>query len=269
MTWTVFFNCKLLMSFQVRVHLTAGRVSHSLLWLHVHYHFDTRPMVGNDYNELNLTSAPNALKNVLWYLKWHRRKFLAKTHSGFWEKSLFVSSSSTIREDRESHFATHHTLLAKRTWSRLTLLLCSVRKGPPRPNFTCLHGNKVFLHSRTDKALLGSHSKDATQNPIECAKSLIWQACLKETPAGFVEKKLWRLQQLEVNEKKSVRRLYDMVYLPLTRPDFQLPPDHGSPWEDLGASVVFIMPNVRSQRLVLKRRLFEEENGKEGFGGCG
>ena len=39
----------------------------------------------------------------------------------------------------------------------------------------------VFLHSLTDKALLERNSKGATQNPIECANGLIWQACMKET----------------------------------------------------------------------------------------
>ena len=112
-------------------------------------------------------AAPNLLKNVLWDLKWHCRNLLAKRPSGFWEESLFVRSASTFRGGRESHFATHPYLLAKRTWSRLTIPLWPVRKGPPRPNLTCFQGNKVFLHLLIDKALLESHSKGATKNPID------------------------------------------------------------------------------------------------------
>ena len=61
----------------------------------------------------NFEFLPHTSKNFLWDLRWHRRKFLAKWPSRFWEKSHFVRSRSTIREDRESHFATNHALLAK------------------------------------------------------------------------------------------------------------------------------------------------------------
>ena len=45
-------------------------------------------------------------------------------------------------------------------------------------------GRRTILHSLADKALLESHSKGATHNPIECANSLIWQFCLKEMFCG-------------------------------------------------------------------------------------
>ena len=96
-----------------------------------------------------------------------------------------MRSVSTIREDMESHFATHPCPVGKRTVSRLTLPLCQVRKGPPRTNVSgCHQENMVFLHSLRNKALLERNSKGATQNPIECANGLIWRACLKETFCG-------------------------------------------------------------------------------------
>ena len=41
-------------------------------------------------------SAPNHLKNVLWDLKWHRRKLLAKRPCGFWEKSLYEERMAVL-----------------------------------------------------------------------------------------------------------------------------------------------------------------------------
>ena len=56
----------------------------------------------------------------------------------------------------------------------------------------------------------------------------------------FVEQKLWRLQQPGFNEKKSVRRQYDM-YLPLSGQTFNFLQNMDS---DRGASL-FITPNAR------------------------
>ena len=138
------------------------------------------------------------------------------------------------------------------------------RKGPPRPNFTCLQGNKhikVFLHSLTDNALLESHSKGATQNTIECANSLMWQRCLKETFCGA---KLWRLQQLGFNNKKSVRRLYDIVYLPLSGQTFNFLHNMDQ------RSIFYNYLLLHMQGLPLTRRLSKRRMArKEGFGGWG
>ena len=43
-----------------------------------------------------------------------------------------------------------------------------------------------------------------------------------------MEQKLWKLQQLRLNEKKSVTRLYDMDVPVPQWPDFQCPPDNRS-----------------------------------------
>ena len=104
---------------------------------------------------------------------------------------------------RESHFATHtHTLLAKRTWSRLTILMYPVAKRPPRPNFTCLQGNKVFLHSCTDRQL--RRSCGVTRRVRHKTQLIVWTAWSGRSiwRRRFVEKKLWSLQQLEFNEKR-------------------------------------------------------------------
>ena len=116
-----------------------------------------------------------------------------------------------------------------------------------------LSSRKLSRSAFADKqGLLGSHSKGAMQN----SNSLIWQVCLRKT---FVEQKLWRLQQLEFNENKSVRRLYDKDVPAPQWPDVQLPPEHGSE-----EHLLHLL--LQMQGLVLKRRLFKEETCEEGFG---
>ena len=132
------------------------------------------------------------------------------------EKNHFLRGASPRFEKTGSHTLPHiHALLAKRTWRSLTQLLCAVRKGPARPNYTCLQGKKVFLHSPTDKVLLESHSKGATRIPIEWAKSLIGQVCLKETFCGAKTVET-AAAWVQWKKKKSVGRLYGMMFLPLS-----------------------------------------------------
>ena len=184
-------------------------------------------------------SAPNLFKNVLLDLKWHRRKFLAKRPSGYWENH-FLWGAHPRFEKTGSHTLPHtHALLAKRTWTRLTLLRCPVRKGPPQPNFTCLQGNKVFLHSLTDKALLESHSKGETQNPIECTNSLIRQVCLKETFCGAKNCGDFSSSG-SMNRRVLGRCMTWCNFSSVARLSTS-----SRPWIK-GASVTFITPNVRS-----------------------
>ena len=74
-----------------------------------------------------------------------------------------------------------------------------------------------------------------------------------------MEQKLWSLQQLGFNEKKSVRRLYAMIYLPLRGQNFNF-------LQNMDQRSIFYIYYSKCT-LVLKRRLFKEENGEEEFGG--
>ena len=98
-------------------------------------------------------SAPNLLKNVLWGLKWHRRKFLAKIPSDFWENHFSWCARPRF-EKTGSHTLPHtHALLAKTTGIRLTLLQCPVRKGPPRPTSPIFKEIKSFcIHWQTRRS---------------------------------------------------------------------------------------------------------------------
>ena len=186
----------------------------------------------------------------------------------FLRKIIFCEERAHDSEKTWSHTLPHtHALLAK--WHGAGWHYhCQVRKGPPRPNLSgCLQENKVFLHSLTDlKALLERNSKGATQTPVECVNSLLWQVCLKET---FCWARTVETVAAQVfNKKKSVRTLHGMMNLPLSGLTFKFFQTMDQSHLFWGASVLIITPNVRpgAEEKIFQRGDWWEWPGFEGWG---
>ena len=184
-------------------------------------------------------------------------KFLAKRPRGF-EKNRFSWGADPLFEKGGSHTLPHtNALLAERTWSRLTLLLCQVRKGPPRPILTC-------LSAFTDRqGALGESFQRCNTKPQWMCK----QIALAGVSEGDV---LWSNNCGHCRSSSSMkRRVLGGCVTWCTCPSVaRLSTSFRT--RTIGVYfIVILLLQMRLQGLVLKRRLLNEENGEEGLGGWG